>query len=421
MKVFYSWQSDSPDRVNRGFIREAAETAIAALAEGQTFEEAERPELDQDTKGVLGSPAIADTIFGKIQKANIMLADVTVTGQTPEGKKQINSNVAIELGYALGVHGDRVLLKVMNAYFGKPNDLPFDLRHRRHPLQYTLAPNCTKAERREAKEKLAHELQQIFLAYFNQIPTKEPEKFEATPSTDTPAIFWKDGENLVPENDYRNYPAMTMSCDQALLYLRIWPNEVIDPISAKIFREDIWQHLRPLDSHRISAFSHSRNRWGCVAYGSNRERGELLGFTQAFKNGELWGVSACTLVDGPTKDGPRVAGGKKYIPSALFEDTLRISLEGYLNIAWNCFGYPDAVNVEVGMTNCDGYHMAVGPNYVNQFLGPIYDENVVINTLVRDRNAYSRDQALLEIFNKVFDALGEERPEGFNGFVPVTS
>jgi hypothetical protein len=63
MKVFYSWQSDTESKVNRAFIREAPEAAIAVLE----LEDAERSKIDQDAKGVLGSPVIADTIFQKIR------------------------------------------------------------------------------------------------------------------------------------------------------------------------------------------------------------------------------------------------------------------------------------------------------------------------------------------------------------------
>lgn len=83
-------------KVNRTFIREALEAAIAGL----DLEDAERTEIDQDTKGVLGSPVVADTIFKKIKAAAVVVADVTLTARTAAGKPVSNSNVAIELGYA---------------------------------------------------------------------------------------------------------------------------------------------------------------------------------------------------------------------------------------------------------------------------------------------------------------------------------
>jgi hypothetical protein len=144
MKVFYSWQSDTPSKVGRTFIRDALEAAIACLQ----LEDAERPEIDQDTKGVLGSPVITDTIFQKIREAKVVVADVTLIGQTPAGKHSCNSNVAIELGHALGIHGDAILLNVMNTHYGSHQDLPFDLAHRRWPVQFKLSPDADTTERR---------------------------------------------------------------------------------------------------------------------------------------------------------------------------------------------------------------------------------------------------------------------------------
>jgi hypothetical protein len=151
MKVFYSWQSDTPSKVGRTFIRDALEAAIACLQ----LEDAERPEIDQDTKGVLGSPVITDTIFQKIREAKVVVADVTLTGQTPAGKHSCNSNVAIELGHALGIHGDAILLNVMNTHYGSPQDLPFDLAHRRWPVQFKLSPDADTTERRDCRSGTA--------------------------------------------------------------------------------------------------------------------------------------------------------------------------------------------------------------------------------------------------------------------------
>lgn len=161
MNVFYSWQSDTPAKVARTLIREALESAVADL----DLEDAERPEIDQDTKGVLGSPVIAETIFKKIRHAKVVVADVTLTGQTPEGKRLCNSNVAIELGYALGIHGDEVLLKVMNTHYGPPQDLPFDLAHRRWPVEFNLSPDATVAERARVRAALTKELRKILELY----------------------------------------------------------------------------------------------------------------------------------------------------------------------------------------------------------------------------------------------------------------
>ena len=57
--VFYSWQSDLANTLNRGLIRKALDDAIRAINYDVDVEEAIR--VDQDTQGVSGSPPIGST------------------------------------------------------------------------------------------------------------------------------------------------------------------------------------------------------------------------------------------------------------------------------------------------------------------------------------------------------------------------
>src|SRR5262249_51365389 len=54
----------------------------------------------------------------------------TKTAKEFRAAPTINPNVAVELGYALHVLGDRALLMVMNEHYGSRADLPFDLQSR---------------------------------------------------------------------------------------------------------------------------------------------------------------------------------------------------------------------------------------------------------------------------------------------------
>lgn len=86
--VFYSWQSDSPGGLNRGFIRDALKAAIDQL--GIKGEHALR--LDHDTKDEAGTPDIPYVVCEKISSAAIMVADVTLVGVTSKGKGLPNPN-----------------------------------------------------------------------------------------------------------------------------------------------------------------------------------------------------------------------------------------------------------------------------------------------------------------------------------------
>ncbi len=149
MKIFWSWQSDTPGKIGRHFVRDALNEAIEVLRQPEEIEEPVEREtrealhLDHDRKGVSGSPDLAPTIFKKISQAAVFVADVTLVGETTPNrgkfdertpKKLINSNVAIEYGYAQHALSDTRILMVQNRPFGEREDLPFDLKHKAGPI-----------------------------------------------------------------------------------------------------------------------------------------------------------------------------------------------------------------------------------------------------------------------------------------------
>jgi hypothetical protein len=83
MKIFWSWQSDTPGNIGRHFVRETLEDAIRQLKEAPEIEEPPAREtredlhLDYDRKNVPGSPDLARLIFDKIEQATVLIADVT--------------------------------------------------------------------------------------------------------------------------------------------------------------------------------------------------------------------------------------------------------------------------------------------------------------------------------------------------------
>ncbi len=160
--VFYAWQSDTPRAINQDFIRSALAAAVKQVNADLQIDDA--LDVDSDTQGVPGSPPVAETILEKIDACLIFVADLTLIGKSipikpkTKAKRLPNANVLIELGYALGKRGHGILIQVMNAHYGPPEALPFDLAHRRHPIKYTLAPDATEQEKERANGSLAGRL-----------------------------------------------------------------------------------------------------------------------------------------------------------------------------------------------------------------------------------------------------------------------
>ncbi|MGZ0708959.1 hypothetical protein ACWPKO_11550 [Coraliomargarita sp. W4R53] len=156
MKIFYSWQSDSPNGVNRRFIREALDEAIAQIKWKDTVFES--PRVDSGMEGISGTPEVASVMFDKISESSLFVGDMTLVGlvkSEKEDKKVSNPNVTLELGYAAGILGWGRVICVMNEAFGKREEQAFDVRNRRFPISYTLEPG---AEKKQVKENLVHNL-----------------------------------------------------------------------------------------------------------------------------------------------------------------------------------------------------------------------------------------------------------------------
>jgi hypothetical protein len=176
MKIFWSWQSDTHQPSNRYFVRDVLGELAKTLNGVDGAEESDRPistdededdedeeaeeaddfiAIDHDTKGLGGSPRIAERILEKIAAAAVFVADVTPVAKAPSGKHIPNPNVMIELGYALRVLGeDRIVLVGNKAFDAKLSRLPFDLRHRSAPAFYTLRENTPEERKAEVAAEL---------------------------------------------------------------------------------------------------------------------------------------------------------------------------------------------------------------------------------------------------------------------------
>lgn len=186
LKVFYSWQSELPNRTNRSFIRDALNDALASLHSDGTVDE--RPDIDVDTQGVPGSPDIVNAIFKKIRETDIFVADISITNRVASiehtevvqmldannqiGRPAPNSNVLVELGFALNAIGDERVILVRNTHYSTA-PLPFDLGFKRAML-YAQDPAVN--ERATGRRDLSKRLLEAVKGIVGHIHARQEEK-----------------------------------------------------------------------------------------------------------------------------------------------------------------------------------------------------------------------------------------------------
>jgi hypothetical protein len=170
--VFYSWQSDSENSTNRGFIEKALEKAIDGVLQAELALDLA---LDRDTQDIPGAPAVTDTILQKIDRATVFVADVSIINSHERGiegrRLTSNPNVLFELGYAVAKLSWENVILIHNLTSGSIEELPFDIRYRR-PLTYTA--RLEDSDRADARRRLQRSLQAAITTCINAKLARQP-------------------------------------------------------------------------------------------------------------------------------------------------------------------------------------------------------------------------------------------------------
>jgi hypothetical protein len=415
LTVFYSWQSDAPSSINRSFIEKALLEALKRLHSDATLENALRDttiELDKDTKGIAGSPPIAETILRKIDECAVFVADVTFVGESKprliskdETPRQFpNPNVMMEYGYALKRHSHKALIAVMNSAFGKADaeSLPFDLRHLRWPITYHLA-DSTAADKHDQFEELVGVLvNAIGLILSNHSPVPAA-SFVPQKSMTNAAVFFNTAADLSGD-----YSSSFMVPNGGKAYLRLHPTFAVAPIKSALAARELASTgaLAPLG--RVRGWSFDRNQFGAIS-SEPLEDGNLYHFTQLFLTREIWGVDARVL---------NAEHIRKQLQSCLQDDSWRYissgyiteyfvkGLQNYLEFARNKLQLAPLLRVEAGLIGIKGYSITIENSRI---VGKALHDEVVWQGEILSYETPAWD-ILAPFFDQVWENCGIERP-----------
>lgn len=427
-KVFYAWQSDRPPNLCRSLIRQALDAAAVELNENLEIEDADRVEIDQDTQGVSGSPSIAETIFEKITTSDVFVADLTLTSNPADTKPTPNPNVLIEYGYALGTLGDQKIIGVFNGAFGSPEDLPFDLRHKRWPLRYRAEKGNSseaKAQRKQAKEYLSKALFKAIRIVMERpsnaeelLPAVEPQTTDIIPWGQTIFTPAADSHDLISQhpwdNDYVGVREGSPRHEIRLLpgpsiILKFQPRTILqlkDVATSEVARKAV----QPLAADNSpNGWNYVRNPQGCAAFMPRENHPDTaLSATLLAHNGSLYGIDRYHLQLHKYKEEQI----EPFIPANAVEKILLHGLENYLLVAKEHLQLQPPFDVDVSLQGVSGYQLAVKPKYIGspKYRGNIFDPSIGESFEI---NSYDVDpfQILLPLFEKIYDKSGLERSE----------
>ncbi|PZU12183.1 MAG: hypothetical protein DI606_10135 [Sphingobium sp.] len=401
MKVFWSWQSDRAAKYNREVIEDALGRALAALSNELELDPSEGPQLDHDTKDAKGMAAIADTIFEKIRTSALFVGDITTAGKSDGGRELPNPNVLIELGWAWAHLSHENIILVANKYYGpkKAENLPFDIRHRRAVIFFTLAKTADADAIEAATLELAKAFQEAirtslgeWLASIASAPGPA-----GMPSREGDPSIWFEKDAVLQHQPYHGGGGIerVQLAESRRLYARIVPEK---------FKSGIPKALRvhSFQGHHGQSGLDPMGPWTSADGGLNGEgvlryapsqRGEpttTWTATQWFREtGELWSF-----------DTARLSKERFYI-GTLVEEVVSFLARG-LEMLY-ALGASGQIRIEIGAVGL------LGTQWPGQFQHERSDaliDRVRVSQSRRKWDEAAIDELMLEVTNEMADAFG---------------
>ncbi|BDU18103.1 hypothetical protein [Lysobacter auxotrophicus] len=400
MRVFWSWQSDRPVAVTRNFIQSALEDALHKVASDLALSPADRPELDHDTKGEAGLVEIVKTIFDKIERADAFVADVTPIAETGQGKKVPNPNVMIELGHAMKVLGHEPIILVANTvYGGKPEDLPFDLRHRRGAITYRLRTTDGDEVACTVREQLVADLTAALQVNLQSALSRRDQQVEFArhPSrNDDPSTWLQPEERIQHGNFFGESGEHVLEVHGTTRsYFRMMPAGWTGKKPTRQEVRDLTGPVRLSPLGRWTNGDGGANALGSVSVGLWRGvPGITHTATQWFdKTGEIWAFDA-----GVTS----LEGDRNYLGYARVLKDWSTMLERSLAF-YQHFGASSPYRVEVGVGGLEGVYW---PGQFQSDRTLALDPYVGHSREARDWGSEAQLVFLTSAFNKLTNAFG---------------
>lgn len=204
IKIFYSWQTTTNTKYNKNFILTCIEKAVKKVKLKPELKDVEFVILE-GVAGEPGSPQVASKIADeRIPTSDIFISDLSVVNQISNFQKIVrkvvgdkfkpfqNNNVIYEHGVAYNAIGLEKMIGVLNTTYGSPNEnpdnIPFDLKHIRFPIEYQYSEKTKNKD--DVQKKLVDDLASAI---------KETAKFalQSQKSKFHPLQVWGDWEKSI--------------------------------------------------------------------------------------------------------------------------------------------------------------------------------------------------------------------------------
>jgi hypothetical protein len=303
-------------------------------------------------------------------------------------------------------------MKRFNEAFGSPEELPFDLKHRRWPLSYHLAVDVPADERRTVRESLVKALGEALTAAADHVPTEEAEQAPGRLQSVPFGTFQLPSPQFIEDGRLVAYASPTVpgATADGKLYWHNAPHAYIDLRAAQATSTETYEQLRKRvekPPFRLIAFGERRGSWvsrnsdGIVTGDvlADERHANAISITQLFKaTGRLLGVNQAIVA---RVDNRAVLGGGRVRTD--FISALKNYLEFY---ALNP-DLPTPLQLHCGFEMLSDVYLATSDGGIDELNGPCVQSSLY----------HSVDQVMLDVdphtllrplFVNLWDLMGVE-------------
>lgn len=408
MKIFWSWQSDLPGKISRHFIKESITEAIQELKQEAIFDD--RAEIDHDTKDVLGSPAITDTILEKIKHATIFIADITPVAVIKDQKgkttkKIMNPNVAIEMGFATAILGDNKIISIMNGSFGSLDDLPFDLKHKRGSIFYNLKDDSDKALLLSQKRVLVDKLKIALKGYANK--NESNSNLSINLDINGKAIFFDPSKPLLKLSDdfsfgpkQKDYLFVKPS---SYIYVKVSPrkNLNLSKLDLKKMMMGPTNNLTILPLFNYPSQGPEVNKYGAITTSFDPSGNQMItSFVQCFQDGSIVAIPGTHIAN--TRNALYLLEFKQKVQKFLVDAFLLLKSVSSDDLE---------IDVEIGLVNNDNINIVLpylnnGNSYMNHHIGPLENESYSATKKLKVSDTERIEEVIKEFITSLMNDVG---------------
>jgi hypothetical protein len=300
-------------------------------------------------------------------------------------------------------------------YYGEREELPFDLKHKAGPIQYRLPPEATKQEIAAERAKLRGVLVGALRPYLSRGsgPGVSDCRFVEMPSTSNIAFFWHPSDALASIGSSMPASLRHPSDDDDAIeyrfneprafYLRLIPTvQLAEELKATMLLDVVQRRRLQVLTRTINGGMPGRNRFGAISFEPHGTSPVPTGFTQLFRNGEIWGVSGEFV--GHYYD-------ELVVPMVNVENIYKRVLANYILVAGEDLGIALPYQVEIGAVGLKDMRVSL-PQLVSERGGisePIYENEIKVRRILNDTGTESRGTLVDEFLDQLYDLAGLTR------------